>query len=172
MISIIKANETRARLLNDVAKRSFLESHGHSAAPAEIDSYVSRTYTDAILEKELQDPKNIYHILFYNDQPAGYSKIILDTPYPGSEQKKITKLERIYLLQEFHDLKLGAALLQFNIALAKENGQEGIWLYVWKENERAVSFYKKHGFMIIGSHDFKISDKHSNPNHQMFLSFN
>ena len=83
--------------------------------------------------------------------------------------ENITKLERIYLLKEFY---LGAELFEYNVRLAKENNQKGMWLFVWVENERAVNFYKKNGFVIIGSHDFKISETHSNPNHQMFLGFN
>src|SRR6185295_4739462 len=102
---------------------------------------------------------------------AGYSKIILDTPYPGSQIKNIAKLERFYLLKEFYDLKLGLKLFQFNIELSKTNDQNGIWLFVWKENQRAVNFYKRSRYLIIGSHDFKISETHANPNHQMFLRF-
>ena len=55
--------------------------------------------------------------------------------------------------------------------LAKRNYQKGIWLYVWKENTRAYHFYLKSGFKVIGEHDFKISENHSNPNYQLFLEF-
>lgn len=80
-------------------------------------------------------------------------------------------MERLYLLKEFHDLKLGFELFQFNMALSNKNNQRGIWLYVWKQNSRAIDFYLKNGFLIIGSHNFKISATHSNPNHQMLLMF-
>ena len=58
-----------------------------------------------------------------------------------------------------------------DIDLSKQNNQAGMWLYVWKENERAVNFYIKNEFVITGSFDFKISDTHSNPNHLMFLKY-
>jgi diamine N-acetyltransferase len=80
-------------------------------------------------------------------------------------------MERLYLLKQFYNLKLGAALLHFNIDLSKRNNQAGMWLFTWKENMRAVNFYQKNGFVIIGSHDFKISETHSNPNHLMLLRF-
>jgi ribosomal protein S18 acetylase RimI-like enzyme len=80
-------------------------------------------------------------------------------------------LERLYLLKEFHNLKLGFKLLTFNIELTKKNNQAGIWLYVWKENHGAVSFYKKNGFIVIGSYDFNLTETYSNPNHQMFLKY-
>ncbi|MEO6707056.1 MAG: hypothetical protein ABIN04_14540, partial [Ginsengibacter sp.] len=68
-----------------------------------------------------------------------------------------------------YDLKLGYNLFEFNRNLARTNNQKGIWLFVWKENERAIRFYKKNGFEVIGNFDFKISETHSNPNYQMLL---
>jgi ribosomal protein S18 acetylase RimI-like enzyme len=83
----------------------------------------------------------------------------------------VTKLERLYLLKEFYGRNLGAELFNFNLNLSKEAGEKGLWLYVWKGNDRAIRFYQKQGFEIVGSHDFKISETHHNPNHQMFLKF-
>lgn len=171
MTSIIKANENHAQLLSELAKLTFIESHGNSAGSDDIKLYVAEKYSNDVLKKELEDANNIYYILYYNNQVAGYSKIILNTPYAMSKMKNIAKLERLYLLKDFYNLNLGLELFEFNINLIKENNQMGIWLFVWKENQRAVNFYKKNGFTIIGSHDFKISENHSNPNHQMLLSF-
>jgi ribosomal protein S18 acetylase RimI-like enzyme len=75
------------------------------------------------------------------------------------------------LLKEYYDLSLGKALFNFNISLAKNNKQSGVWLAVWIENHRAISFYKKMGFKRVGNYDFKISENHSNPNHILYLEF-
>jgi ribosomal protein S18 acetylase RimI-like enzyme len=171
MTSIVKASEKDFQLLSEIATLTFIESHGSSAKQEDINIYVTEKYNENIFKEELSDAKNIYHIIYYVNNPAGYSKIIFDTSYPNSKIKNIAKLERLYLLKEFYNLKLGSALFHCNIDLSKRNHQMGMWLYVWKENERAVNFYKKNGFVIIGSHDFKISETHSNPNHQMFLRF-
>jgi ribosomal protein S18 acetylase RimI-like enzyme len=61
--------------------------------------------------------------------------------------------------------------MQFNIDYSREQGQAGMWLFTWTGNERAVDFYKKVGFTIIGSHQFKLSETHYNPNHQMLLQY-
>ncbi len=169
MISIEKATEDDVELLSQIAKQTFLESHGNCAKPEDVNQYISEKYNPYVFKKELSDKKNIYHILYYDGQAAGYSKIILNAPFPNSNMAAITKLERLYLLKDFYDLKLGSMLFEFNTRLARENDQRGIWLYVWTENQRAVDFYNTCGFTIIGSYDFQISETHSNPNHQMFL---
>jgi ribosomal protein S18 acetylase RimI-like enzyme len=170
MASIIKANCEHAALLTNLARQTFLESHGHSASAADINTYMDEQYREEAFMHELLDPANIYHIIYHDGIPTGYSKIILDCPYPNSPER-IAKLERIYILEQFYSLKLGWQLFQFNRQFAKNSNQAGIWLYVWKENTRAISFYTKAGFEIIGSHDFRISATHSNPNHQMLLKF-
>ncbi|MFI5131729.1 MAG: GNAT family N-acetyltransferase [Chitinophagales bacterium] len=171
MTSIARASEKDFQLLSELAKLTFIESHGQCADPEDVNLYIAEKYSPAVIKEELNDEKNIYSIIHYNNRPAGYSKIISNAPYRDSQLKNIAKLERLYLLKEFYKLKLGSELFQFNADLARKNNQVGMWLYVWKENPQAVNFYEKKGFVIIGSYDFQISKTHSNPNHQMFLSF-
>jgi len=64
------------KLLAEIGRRSFIESHGSSAASAEIDAYVNRKYTTEVFKKEISDPKNIYHLIYNGRQPAGYSKVV------------------------------------------------------------------------------------------------
>jgi ribosomal protein S18 acetylase RimI-like enzyme len=171
MISIIRAVEKDAGLLAELAGQTFIESHGNSADPADIAAYVAEKYTPAILKAELEDPANIYHILYYRKMPVGFSKIVLNTVYEDRLEADIAKLERIYLLKGYYGTNLGPALMDFLLHLMKKEKQAGVWLYVWKENRRAIRFYEKKGFIITGSYDFPITATHTNPNHRMFLEF-
>jgi ribosomal protein S18 acetylase RimI-like enzyme len=171
MTTITQSTAADANLLSILGKQTFIESHGHSAPKADADSYIERNFTPEVFQAELNDEKNIYHIIYNNSTPAGFSKIILNYPHPSISHSNVTKLERIYILKRYYNLKLGAKLFKFNLNLSKENQQSGMWLFVWKENSRAIKFYEKRGFKIIGSHDFKISETHSNPNHIMYLEY-
>jgi ribosomal protein S18 acetylase RimI-like enzyme len=171
MISIVKATPKDNQLLSAIATQSFMESHGNSAPAEDINNYVAKKYNAEVMKEELNDAGNIYHIIYHDSEAAGFSKIILNSPYEKNTIQHVTKLERLYLLEQFYNLRLGAALFDFNLNFIKNNHQLGVWLYVWKQNERAVNFYKKKGFVIIGSYDFAISETHANPNHQMLLRF-
>ena len=171
MTSIVQATAADFKLLAYIGKQTFIESHDHSAAKEDISSYVNKKYSAVFFREELRDANNFYHIIHCEGEPAGYSKIILNCPAPNIPLQNITKLERLYLLKDFYQLQLGKQLFQFNLDLSKSNHQAGIWLYVWKENRRAMNFYIKNGFTIIGSHDFQIAATHSNPNHQMLLKY-
>ncbi|MES2703181.1 MAG: GNAT family N-acetyltransferase [Bacteroidota bacterium] len=171
MITIHKATAKDSDVLTAIGRQSFIESHGRSAAQHDIDEYVAKTYTQEAISDDLSDPANNYHIITYNSKPAGYSKIILNSGHPNIALHNVTKMERLYLLQEFYDKKLGRELLQFNIGLSNTNSQAGMWLFVWTGNTRAVKFYERSGFEIIGSHHFKLTENHSNPNYLMFLKY-
>ncbi len=76
MITIVPATIQETKILTEIGRRSLLESHGHSAAPDVMQTYVDEKFTESALQEELSDSKNIFHIINYNNQPAGYSKVI------------------------------------------------------------------------------------------------
>ena len=170
-ITIVKATPGDAPMLAELGKQTFVESHGPSASKVVIDEYTARHYTSAVFEALIQDGVNHIYILKAGNVVAGYSMMQLNVPHPRGASPSTAKLDRLYFLKEYHDLKLGWRLLRFNIELSKKQLQNAMWLYAWKGNERAVNFYKKAGFEIIGSHDFKLTDSHSNPNHLMLLEY-
>jgi ribosomal protein S18 acetylase RimI-like enzyme len=155
--------------LSALASQALWESHGHSAAFEDMNLYITSKLSEEALHAELLDERNIFHWMQHEGRPAGYSKIILDSPHELLAAQNVTKMERLYFLAEFHGLGLAQQLFDFNLHIAKQNNQAGVWLYVWKENHRAVAFYQKMGFEIVGDGWFKISERHSNPNHVMLL---
>jgi GNAT superfamily N-acetyltransferase len=168
---IIKANPEHAEELSKIGKTAFWESHGGSASKEDISAYLDFHFSPAAILAELANEANLYHIIYHEDKIAGYSKIILNQTYERIEQQPLAKLERLYLTQSFYGLNLGVQLFEYNVELSKKMNQKGMWLAVWKGNERAFKFYLKQGFEIVGSYDFKISETHLNPNHIMYLGY-
>jgi ribosomal protein S18 acetylase RimI-like enzyme len=169
MISIVRAAINDHKLLSRLGRETFIASHGTSAAAHDINAYISEKYSEAAMLTELKNNNYLYHILYDNGEPAGFSKLLLRQAIDGHENT--SKLERLYLQQDYYGLGLAQELLNYNITLSKQHGDQGMWLYVWTGNSRAVAFYHKVGFKIVGNHDFPISAKHSNPNHRMLLLY-
>jgi len=171
MVSVIKATERDYNSIVSIGKISVAESHRDSCSAEDMNEFLERNYNSDAIREELNDINNIYYIINYNDKPVGFSKIILNAKHPNIITENVTKLDRIYLLKEFYGLKLGLELLNFNIELARNNNQSGIWLYTWIGNNRAINFYLKAGFTIIGSHKFYVTKTHYDLSHQLFLNF-
>ena len=171
MIKVCKAKISDAEVLAKLSAQTFLSSHGHSASKSDIENYVLKNFSTESYRIELTDSRHQYYLIYFNNQLAGYSKIVLDSPQKKVKASNITYMSRLYLLKEFYGQNLGAYLFDFNIDISKKNNQTGIWLAVWVENIRAIAFYKKMGFVIIDNYDFPISETHSNPNHIMYLEY-
>jgi diamine N-acetyltransferase len=171
MISFVRLTPADAALLSEIGGISLLESHGHSAPGEIMQAYVDKSFSEEACVAELSDENNIFNAVFYNNKPAGYSKIVFDYPHSAVPLQPVTKMERLYLLKEFYALKLGQQLLQQAIGLSKAKGEAGMWLNGWKGNERALRFYQKNGFETVGESQFVLTETHANPNWVMLLRY-
>lgn len=145
---MIKIN---AKQLASLAKASFLQAHGHSASKEDIDNYLADNFSEENFINELINPDNHYHLIYYDTVLAGYSKITFNTVSKCIPSKDVTYMSRLYLLKELYGLNLGKVLFDFNIEFSQKGNQKGIWLAVWIQNKRAVKFYTKMGFKLLGS---------------------
>jgi ribosomal protein S18 acetylase RimI-like enzyme len=166
-ISIKPFSSSEVESLAELSQNTFIESHGHSATATDIQDYIDDHFNTRALLKALNDPNIYFFKIVFDNQLAGYSKLIVDQPHPLTEISPIAKFERLYLLKDFYGYGLGKELLKHNIEIARTHQQKAFWLFVWTENENGLKFYEKNNFKIIGDHNFKISDQHSNPNFVM-----
>lgn len=169
MITIKRATVADHEAVLGIGQISVKQAHIDSCPAEDLDEYMRAHYNDEAIKRELEDTRNVYHILYYNDKPAGFSKLVLNAAHENIREGNCAKLDRIYLLPEYFDKKLGVALLNHNVEFAREYGQSGIWLVTWVGNTRAIQFYSKAGFKVIGVYHFKVTATSYNLNHQMLL---
>lgn len=171
MISLVQLTPADADLLADMGGVSLLQSHGHSAPAEVMQAYVDKSFSAEACAAELSNEAHVFYAAFYKHQPAGYFKTIYNIPHKAVNLQPVTKLERLYVLNQFFELKLGQPLLQKAVELSKEAGDKGMWLNVWKENKRAIRFYEKQGFQTVGESLFVLTETHANPNWVMLLEY-
>ncbi|MBA2745083.1 MAG: GNAT family N-acetyltransferase [Flavisolibacter sp.] len=171
MIDFQQLAPSDAAFLSGIGGTSLLESHGHSAPSEIMQEYVGTNLNREACRNELSDPKNIFYAIYHKNEAAGYFKIICKADNPVVQLKPVTKLERLYLLKPFYGLNLGNLLLQKAVDLSKGCGDQGMWLNVWKENQRAIRFYQKKGFSAVGETVFLLTATHANPNWVMVLEY-
>lgn len=169
--TIKKATKKDIPALAIVSKKAFYLPHKEAIPKAIIERYMRTNFSEATLLKEITNTDFEFHLIYVDDTLAGFSKIICNSKNKNIAAENVTKMERLYLTEDFFGLGLGKELFQFNLALAKEKKQKGIWLYVWIKNYRAIDFYKKFGFKKIASFDFPISETETRPNDVLYLEF-
>jgi ribosomal protein S18 acetylase RimI-like enzyme len=140
-----------------LSKTTFYESFAADNTPENMSAYLAAHFSDAVMLAELEDKSNVFFIATCNRQAAGYAKL-RKGPGPEGLTDHALELQRIYVLQAFHNQKVGAALLRHCLDTATHQGYDTVWLGVWEHNTRAIDFYTRWGFEQFGSHPFIFGD--------------
>lgn len=169
-MKIQKAHISDAPILSQVAIEAFMPAHGHSSPEKDMQNYIQSNFNSENLAEEIQNSANTYYLLFDSEKLIGYYKINLNLSCEFIDSSSVVYMSRLYILPSYYNKGSGKLLLDHAKEISRKNKQSGMWLKVWIKNERAIDFYKKQGFTIIGKSDFVISENHSNPNHVMYVS--
>jgi ribosomal protein S18 acetylase RimI-like enzyme len=171
MITIKKATPKDVKTLSIVSRKAFYVPHKDVIPKDIMEAYIRNSFNEATLLEEITNKEFQYYLLYKNDVLAGFSKIIINAKNIHINEENVTKMERLYLLEEFYGMGLGQQLFDYNLKLAKQENQKGIWLYVWIKNYRALDFYKKAGFKKIADYYFPISETETRINDVLYLEF-
>ncbi|WP_124058071.1 GNAT family N-acetyltransferase [Vaginisenegalia massiliensis] len=70
-------------------------------------------------------------------------------PYRDSKEQLAGEIWALYVQKKYHNQKIGQLLMKE--ALKRLNGFPKVFVWVLKENERAIRFYKRAGFLENGA---------------------
>ncbi len=157
-ITIRKGKIEDAELLSELATESFYQTYSSFNTPENMRLHVEIYFNKTQMEKELKEENNPVFIALVNEEMAGYIRLRTTENVEELKNKKHIEIERIYVLQKFQQLKIGWKLISKAIETSVQQGFEILWLGVWKENLKAINFYKKVGFEIFGEHLFMLGD--------------
>lgn len=125
---------------------------------ADMQAYLKTAFDRRKILDELNNPSSEFYFLYRKYALAGYMKLNDAPAQSDINDEKSLELERIYVAKSEQGTGLGAYLMSQAIRIATEKGKDYLWLGVWEKNEKAISFYNKHGFYKIGSHSFIMGD--------------
>lgn len=148
-----------AAILADLGARTFRETFERICSPGDMEAFLLRTYGVPQQRAELEDPSRPARLLEIDGEPSGFIQLRMGHREPGVAGTRPVELQRIYVLRSCHGLGCGAALMREALALAEGWGADAIWLGVWENNHRALSFYRRWGFDEAGEHVFKIGEQ-------------
>lgn len=142
--------------LRELSVRTFTETFAPMNTPEDMEEYVRSSFAREKFRRELSDSNTEFFFLYCGGKPAGYLKLNEAPSQTDVNDEGSLEIERIYVLSEFQGTGLGAQLMEKAVSTARERGKKYIWLGVWEKNEKAIRFYKKHGFYKISEHTFVI----------------
>ena len=108
------------------------------------------------LAKDERNKIDEYIITSVNEIFKDYNNIIIDDKIIGivciKDLENAKLLDEIYLEKEFRNNGIGTDII---MKVVKKSNNKNIYLWVYKENIKAVSLYKRLGFKIIDETEFR-----------------
>lgn len=157
-IKINKALIADAERLQTIGRITFSETFATNNSDENMIKYLDESFAIEKLTAELQNKDSHFYLAELEGKVIGYLKLNTGEAQTEMKDKNALEIERIYVLKEFHGKKVAQELYNQALQKAKEIKADYIWLGVWVNNFRAVSFYTKNGFVEFGTHIFKLGD--------------
>ena len=158
MIKIKKATIADTTVLALLGRITWAESHGQYIEDKNnLLKYLDENFSAAKTKQHLNNPKNLFYIVYVDDLPVGYAKLILNEKQECVASQNNCRLERIFILDDFIPLKIGKKLLTFLEERARALKLDTMWLSVYIKNTRAIRFYEKNEFKNVGQLNFSVS---------------
>ncbi len=157
-IEIEKVTLNEIEKLQKIGRQTFLETFSESNSEENMKSYLEEGFSREKLTTELNDKNSEFYFAKIENEVIGYLKLNFGESQTELKDNKSLEIERIYVPKEFHGKSVGQILYDKAIQVAKQKNAEYVWLGVWEENPRAISFYKKNGFVEFDKHIFRLGD--------------
>jgi ribosomal protein S18 acetylase RimI-like enzyme len=156
VIRVAKPEE--AETLGKVAAQTFTETFEWYNTEENMREYNNSHFQPHQILAEITDPNSIVYVALIDDAIIGYAKLKSSEAPPELNAASHIEIERLYVSKQFHDKKVGLALMNKCIETARQKNLDVIWLGVWEHNPRAINFYTRIGFQQFGSHIFQLGD--------------
>lgn len=151
-ITAIQENEIEA--LSTICRTTFKDTFIDDMPQEDMNQYFEDAYNHEILLSELQNKESWYFFAKINQEIAGYMKLNIGSAQTEPMGDDYLEVQRLYMYKQFQSKGIGSQLMKKAFEIAKEQQKSKLWLGVWEHNHQALNFYTKHGYKIVGSHQF------------------
>lgn len=144
--------------LQKIGRQTFQETFSDPNSEENMQKYLDESFSTEKLSAELNNKDSEFYFATLENNVIGYLKVNFGASQTELKDDKALEIERIYVLKEFHGKKVGQLLYDKAIEIARQKNNDYVWLGVWINNIKAISFYKKNGFVEFDKHIFKLGN--------------
>ena len=140
-VIITQASSGDLETIQQTGRQTFSETFSASNDEEEMKRYLDASFATEKVQSELSNPDSLFFIAWEENHPVGYLKLNSSTAQTELQDETALEIERIYVKNSHQGKKIGQLLYNKAIEVALELQKSYIWLGVWEENHKALSFY-------------------------------
>lgn len=156
MSSIRKAHSGDAKKLSEVAEATFRATFDASNTTEHMELHCRSSYSEQIQAAEISNPEIVTLLSEHEGNLVGYAQLRWGDAPGCVSATRPGEIQRLYVIEDWHRKGVAQKLMNACVEEVKQRGSAAVWLGVWERNPRAISFYKKFGFVAVGEHTFPL----------------
>jgi ribosomal protein S18 acetylase RimI-like enzyme len=157
-IPIRRATEADAAALSVLAEATFRAAFSGRNTASNMQMHCEASYAPALQLAEIREASRETWVADADGRLLGYAQMRSDAASPGVAGERPVEIQRFYVDASCHGTGLAHDLMAHVLARAAAAGSTVVWLGVWERNPRALAFYRKWDFEIVGEHTFLLGD--------------
>ena len=144
------ASHSDAETLASLGRESFIAAFPGLYSEEDLQAFLTQVYEPDVVAEEIADPTLTHCLADRDGELLGYCKLQQPSGYlDESDAKNPIALNQIYTAPGLTGQGVGAALMDWTIAEARDRKCDAIQLSVWSGNLGAQKFYRRYGFEKI-----------------------
>jgi diamine N-acetyltransferase len=154
MLSLRLATPFDFPTIQRIAQLTWPSTFSDILSPSQIEYMLERMYSQPSLNEQVDIKGHVFIIAEHGQDPIGYASY-----EPYYNRSLISKIHKIYVLPGSQGMGAGKALIDHITYLSRATGICTLQLNVNRYN-KAIEFYKREGFEIIGEEDIDIGQNY------------
>jgi ribosomal protein S18 acetylase RimI-like enzyme len=155
---IRNVSKTDADDLALIGERTLALACPATTPEADLRSYIAAEFNPEKFRQYINDPNATIYGAEVSGRVIGYCLLYRAQPPLEILCDRAIGLKRLYVLPEFHGRGVAQDLMQTSLKFALDHQYSQVWLSVSNQNLRAISFYKKSGFVKVGEQKFYVGN--------------
>lgn len=145
-----------AATLAALAERTFRETFAADNSGENINLHCAQKFGAGIQGEEISDPQLTTLLADVDSELVGFAQLRVAHAVACIKGDRPAELHRIYVASAWQGRGVASEMMRAVYAAAARAGCDCIWLGVWERNPRAIAFYRKCGFSVVGDHVFML----------------
>ncbi len=143
-----------------LGRDSFVAKFGHMYRPEDLAFYLAATFSHEAIAAEVANPDRLYRLADLDGKLGGYCKLGLICGFPDHARgQNVIELKQLYTDPAMTGQGLGAALMDWALAVAQQRGADEMQLSVFSGNDGAQRFYARYGFAKVADIHFWVGEQ-------------
>lgn len=129
----------------------FLDTYATQGIRRSLADEALQAFAPHAIAALMREPGTLLLVAEASHHLVGFAQITLNARHSMIAATDCAELQRLYIQERFTGLGIGYRLLQAAEHRAAQGGASLLWATVWNGNERALGFYPRHGYEVLGA---------------------